>query len=108
MATFNRLKLRQPTAVLKRFQNGRLWDSRLDAREAQRHDREEKPRSRDRASGRPPKKLEWQPKATEGTAPRPKFERPRAQKPRGSGRSFGRPETKLDWRPKPPGGSRGD
>jgi hypothetical protein len=34
MPTFNRLKEKQPTAVLKWFQNGKLWTSRIEAREA--------------------------------------------------------------------------
>lgn len=34
MPTFNRLKEKQPTAVLKWFQNGKLWTSRIEARES--------------------------------------------------------------------------
>ena len=34
MPTFNRLKEKQPTAKLMWFQSGKLWPSRIDAREA--------------------------------------------------------------------------
>lgn len=55
MPTFNRLKEKQPTAILKWFQNGKLWTSRIEAREAMAY-RGDKGRRRDpRQSGPSPK-----------------------------------------------------
>src|SRR5512132_748928 len=34
MPTFKRLKQKHPSAEMKWFQNGKLWDSRVDAQEA--------------------------------------------------------------------------
>ncbi|MEO8678890.1 MAG: hypothetical protein ABI665_07580, partial [Vicinamibacterales bacterium] len=50
MPTFNRLKEKQPTAVLKWFQNGQLWASRIDAREAMAYRGEKGKRSDPRQS----------------------------------------------------------
>ena len=36
MPTFKRLKAEEPSAEMMWFQNGKLWDSRLDAQEAMR------------------------------------------------------------------------
>ena len=71
MPTFNRLKSKHPTAILKWFQNGKLWDSRLDAREGMRHQRDEKRRKTT---------LAWEPRKT-GRADRPKLEwKPREER----------------------------
>jgi hypothetical protein len=81
MPTFNRLKAKQPSAILKWFQNGKLWDSRLDAREAQER-RGEEGRKHDKRQRQPfesPRRssetLEWKPKTTAETRDlRPKLE----------------------------------
>ena len=102
MPTFNRLKEKQPTAKLMWFQSGKLWPSRIDAREAMqvrgergrysdpRQDGGDKTPSRERpkwkskdfSSPRAPKpsspeqrvKPEWKPKSADGKRPdwRPK------------------------------------
>ncbi|MGH9386408.1 MAG: hypothetical protein ACRD2N_19215 [Vicinamibacterales bacterium] len=101
MPTFNRLKSKQPSAVLKWFQNGKLWDSELDAREAIRRQREPKRRKTggpSRSSHRPP--LEWKPKTDDRTA-RPKLE----WKPR-EGPIIGKPARRAGAHGRPSSGSR--
>jgi hypothetical protein len=122
MPTFKRLKLKHASAKMMWWQNGKLWDSRLDAQEAMhargemgrrgdvrqsggfrdraRHPRTDQPAERRDASG----KLEWQPKGA-GSTPRdrtPRFEKPE-WKPKLPGRVHRRVEPrreKLDWKPK--------
>lgn len=92
--TFNRLKSKQPNAVLKWFQDGKLWDSRLDAREANiRKRRDERPRPEGRPSRPAGGKLEWQPKGSL----RPSTDKPKWQ-PKGASAPSVRP--KLDWSPR--------
>ena len=117
--TFKRLKEKHPSARVVWFQNGKVWNSRLDAQEAMRargemgrrgdvrqsfrdRPREPRPEQADRrdASG----KLEWKPKG----APREggKLE----WKPKGAPREGGKLEwkrkgapregEKLEWKPK--------
>ena len=96
MPTFKRLKLKHPSAKMMWWQNGKLWDSRLDAQAAM-HARGEMGRRgdvrqgggfRDRAR-KPPTdqpaerrdasgKLEWQPKGANSSTPdrKPRFEKP--------------------------------
>jgi len=104
MPTFKRLKAKHPSAKMMWFQNGKLWDSRIDAQEAMRargemgrrgDDRQLVARSfsggggfrsRDRAPFKPPAFA----KATAGRqGPSPK--------PQWSHKSSG---SKLEWRPK--------
>ena len=118
MPTFNRLKEKQPTAKLMWFQSGKLWPSRIDAREAMqvrgergrysdpRQDGGDKTPSRERpkwkskdfsAGPRAAKpssreqgaKPEWKPKGSSSPEQRPKPE----WKPRTSGE-------KPEWKPK--------
>lgn len=85
MPTFKRLRERNPSARLVWFQNGKVWNSRLDAQEAMRA-RGERGRAGDARQrpgadrAQPRTKLEWQPKGTSPTRP------------------------KLDWRPRDPQG----
>ena len=96
MPTFKRLKLKHASAKMMWWQNGKLWDSRLDAQQAMhargemgrrgdarqdggfrdrpRGPRTDQPAERRNASG----KLEWQPK---GDAPSPRDRKPRFEKP---------------------------
>ena len=75
LPTFNRLKERQPTAVLKWFQSGQLWNSRLDARDAMRK-RSQQGRSvrRGPTSQRSASTLQWQPKGPQRDVQRERFE----------------------------------
>jgi len=97
MPTFKRLKHKHPSAEMKWFQNGRLWDSRTDAQEAMLV-RGERGRAGDTRQGGgfrdrkrsdrpvPRERPEWKPKGSvpEG-GPRP----PRRE-----------PGEKLEWKPK--------
>jgi hypothetical protein len=58
--TFNRLKERHPSAELKWFQNGKLWASRLEAREASTAARRAAQR-KPRAADSPPRDRKWRP-----------------------------------------------
>jgi hypothetical protein len=115
LPTFNRLKAKQPSAVLKWFQNGKLWDSDLEAREAQiRRGEEGRRRDRnqqgDRAARPPAGKLEWKPKGAETSERLPRREwparqgsdRPRPERheraPFKGGSSHG---DRKSWSPKP-------
>ena len=90
MPTFKRLKLKHASAKMMWWQNGKLWDSRLDAQEAMRARGEMGRRGdfRQRQQERPDGKLEWRPKD-------PKF----AADGRESRRSPRR-EGGLEWKPK--------
>ena len=134
MPTFNRLKDKQPTAVLRWFQQGQLWNSPLDARAALQKRREQgrkpaRPRTPPRG---PSEKLSWTPKGS-GAKPAPDAGRvewqprrpgatPRVERGRaGGGRPEWKPAAKTAkptgdrpvWRPKskgpprPPQGTRG-
>ena len=60
---FNRLKQKHPSAELMWFQNGKLWRSRLDAREAMTQARREEERKK-RAAEYPPRDRKWRPGGT--------------------------------------------
>src|SRR5687768_15920727 len=96
--TFKRLKERHASARMVWFQNGKIWDSRLDAQEAMRA-RGEMGRRRDARQGGgfrdrnrgdrpappverrdPAGKLEWKPKG-EATKPRPEWRPKSVAKP---------------------------
>jgi hypothetical protein len=126
--TFNRLKSKQPNVILKWFQNGKLWDSRLDAREAQERRGEEGRKHDKRQQGgfasRPVKgALEWKPtsgeqrdRPTPEWSPRQTPTSPRPEKrarPTFKGGGFQRPsrpghakpqqardQQKLEWAPR--------
>ena len=92
--TFKRLQAKHPSARMVWFQNGKIWNSRLDAQEAMRA-RGERGRAGDvrqrapgfsRGSRAPGSKLEWKPKSE--VTERPKLD----WKPKGAPR----PKT---WRP---------
>jgi hypothetical protein len=90
--TFKRLREKHPTARMVWFQNGKIWNTRLDAQEAMRV-RGERGRAGDFRQGnreRREGKLEWKPR--EKLQWKPKSEV--AQKP------------KLEWRPKGAPGTR--
>ena len=126
MPTFKRLQQRNASAKMMWWQNGKLWDSRIDAQEAMRargemgrrgderqsggyRDRERAPRPTGRSpSARDPRsssgKLAWKPKGQTGERPR----RPEWS-PKSKASSFGkapadRPgptsQGKLEWKPK--------
>ena len=117
MPTFNRLKAKQPTAVLKWFQNGKLWDSELAAREAQiRRGEEGRRRDKNQQPDRAPRpatgKLDWKPKETGGAERPPKADwspraagaRPRPEKrDRPSFRNGPNQRDAKPWSPKPSG-----
>lgn len=110
MPTFKRLKEKHPSARMVWFQNGKVWNSRLDAQEAMR-ERGERGRAADKRQGgfregkrpdvseRP--RLDWKPR---GEEPKPRREHP---KPRGAHPKLrgeqpqpgGRP-SKLEWKPR--------
>ena len=132
MPTFNRLKEKQPTAKLMWFQSGKLWPSRIDAREAMqvrgergrysdpRQDGGDKTPSRDRPkwkskdfSARPRAAGPTRPERPERTEP---FDSTRQKsgvaqdrrpewKPKGSAPPAER-SAKAEWRPKAPEGDR--
>ena len=131
MPTFKRLKVKQPTAVMMWFQNGKLWNSRLDAQEAMRargergrqgderqgggfrdrkrsgstfsHRSEERRPIEPRSDERRP--LEWKPKGSFTPAPPRDRESTCAKsfKPK----SFRPAEShRLEWKPRPKDGDR--
>ena len=127
MPTFNRLKEKQPTAKLMWFQSGKLWPSRIDAREAMqvrgargrysdpRQDgvdqtpSRERPKwkSKDFSSPRAPKpsRPEWKPKGSlAGPPPAFKASRPSPQPARAPLPRSPRPErdAKAVWKPAKP------
>jgi hypothetical protein len=103
MPTFKRLKEKHPSAVMMWFQNGKLWNSRLDAQEAMRargemgrrgDERQSGFRDRDRRPPAAPSRRPERPRTDGGDrrewAPKPTSRRaPRAPQPE-----------KLDWKPK--------
>ena len=114
MPTFKRLRQKHPSARLVWFQNGKIWNSRLDAREAM-HERGERGRAGDERQGG--FKSRRVPRTSGHQAPRPS--RPqdprtsRPQDPRTSGHQAARPSRpqdprtslrdpagKLEWSPK--------
>lgn len=58
--TFNRIKEKHPSAVMKWFQGGRLWDSHVQAQEAAVAARREATRKK-RAAEQPPRDRKWRP-----------------------------------------------
>jgi hypothetical protein len=61
--TFNRLKQKHPSAVLKWFQNGKLWSSNLEARQAASDARRAADRKA-RGAEKPPRDRKWRPGGT--------------------------------------------
>jgi hypothetical protein len=126
MPTFKRLKHKHPSAEMKWFQNGKLWNSRTDAQEAmlvrgergragdtrqgggfKDRKRSDRPVPRERPEWKPkpqvpgPKpsrsNLEWKPKGEFTPAPKRDFKTSRPEwKPKGT---FDR-DRKPDWKPK--------
>jgi hypothetical protein len=115
LPTFNRLKAKQPSAVLKWFQNGKLWESDVEAREAQiRRGEEGRRHDKNQQSDRPPRqlsgKLDWKPKGTGFSQRPPKrewparqgSERPQAERrERAPFKGGPKPEDRKSWSPKP-------
>ena len=130
MPTFKRLQQKHASAKMMWWQNGKLWDSRLDAQEAMRA-RGEMGRARDFRQRAPRQelegerrdlsgKLEWKPKGSGADRPKPEWltrsTPPRERKPRFEKRANARPKpvgrpskgrrfeqsesTKLEWKPK--------
>lgn len=118
--TFKRLKEKHPSARVVWFQNGKVWNSRLDAQEAmrargemgRRGDVRQRPQFNGGETGRRPK-LEWKPKGAAGTSspqalkrPGPPLERgklewkPRDQKFAAEDRPRRDAAGKLEWKPK--------
>lgn len=118
--TFKRLKEKHPSARMVWFQNGKIWDSRLDAQEAMRArgemGRRGDARQGGRFSDRSPRseqverrdasgKLDWQPKGNPPPATRdqkPRFERPE-WKPKAAGRPL---SNRIKGGFRPPNGDR--
>jgi hypothetical protein len=119
MPTFKRLKAKSPSARMVWFQNGKIWNSRLEAQDAMRErglrGREGDKRQggfRDRARSPlrepPPEprdssgKLEWQPKSASGsrrsTPVKPRGDKPAWRAKPATGER--RPSGKLEWQPK--------
>src|SRR5258705_12848677 len=84
LPTFNRLKAKNPSAVMMWFQNGKLWPTRVDAQDAMRargdigrrsDPKQHRPMEGEGFSPRRDGKLDWKPK---GDAPprRERSERP--------------------------------
>ncbi len=96
MPTFNRLKQKSPTAEMKWWQNGKLWDSRLDAQEAMLARGEMGRRGDERQSGFRSREgmNEWRPAGSGGR--RESKDAPRPSAPREERDSSG----KLGWKPK--------
>lgn len=94
MPTFNRLKEKQPTAKLMWFQSGKLWPSRIDAREAMQVRGERGRYSDPRQDGgdKTPSRERPKWKSKDFSAG------PRSPKPSGSERN-----TKPEWKPKTSG-----
>ena len=61
--TFNRLKEKHPSAVMKWFQSGRLWASRQEAQDAFVAARREEARKK-RPADQPPRDRKWRPGGT--------------------------------------------
>src|SRR4249919_1867462 len=83
LPTFNRLKAKNPSAVMMWFQSGKLWPSRLDAQEAMRArgdiGRKHDPNQSSPVEGESPRKdgkLDWKPAG----AFRPEARGPRSAK----------------------------
>ena len=106
--TFKRLQAKHPSARMVWFQNGKIWNTRLDAQEAMRA-RGERGRAGDFRQGSSERKtkLEWKPKSE--VTDRPKLEwRPKGSPadsaaegrgPRRSARREGGPKRDRTWRP---------
>jgi hypothetical protein len=94
--TFKRLQQKHPSARMVWFQNGKIWNSRLDAQQAMRV-RGERGRSGDFRQRKPERregKLEWRPK---GAAPRPPAAKP--SDPRRARAPESRERRDRTWRP---------
>ena len=100
LPTFNRLKEKHESAVMKWWQNGKLWDSRLDAQEAMRARGEMGRRGDFRQSDRP----SFRDRKPQAASHRPDF-KPQAA----SRRPFGerrpqaasrKPFAKSEWKPR--------
>ena len=118
MPTFKRLKHKHPSAEMKWFQNGKLWNSRTDAQEAMLvrgergrqgdarqggfRDRKRSSRPQDLTTSRPPRresgeKLEWKPKGEFTPAPK-RADRP--ERPEWKPKSSFNRDQKPEWKPK--------
>ena len=111
MPTFNRLKEKQPSAKLMWFQSGKLWPSRVDAREAMqvrgdrgrdRDPRQARSSSDDRRDG--PAKPAWRPKGDVGSGYRTsgKPSRPEWKPKSTAAASFSRSDKpgRPEWKPR--------
>lgn len=112
MPTFKRLKLKHASAKMMWWQNGQLWDSRLDAQQAMHargemgrrgdvrqgggfRDRARNPRTDQPAERRDPSgKLEWQPKGADSST---RDRQPRFKKPEWKPKSGGGPASKAGF-----------
>lgn len=111
MPTFNRLKEKQPTAKLMWFQSGKLWPSRIDAREAMqvrgergrysdpRQDGGDKPPSRERPKWKSKDFSSPKPQApSRERSERPEW-KPRSSSPKPQASSRGRSD-RPEWKPR--------
>jgi hypothetical protein len=103
MPTFKRLKQKHPSAVMMWFQNGKLWNSRLDAQEAMRARGEMGRRGDERQSGfrdgdRKPARARSAGPEREHTERRDRREW--APKPAPTHAAKAPRTEKLDWKPK--------
>ena len=98
MPTFKRLKEKQPSAVMMWFQNGKLWNSRLDAQEAMRA-RGERGRQGDERQGGG---FRDRKRSSSSFPHRSEERRPAARRPdeRWSGERKSDERRPLEWKPK--------
>ncbi len=104
--TFKRLQDKHPSARMVWFQNGKIWNTRLDAQEAMRV-RGERGRQgdyRQRRDERPRGKLEWKPRSdARGTRHEARGTGPEARGtgtgPEAPGTRHRAPKRNRDWRP---------
>src|SRR5436190_3713506 len=94
LPTFNRLKTKNPSAVMMWFQNGKLWPSRLDAQEAMRARGEMGRRGDDRQAGFRSRDREFKPRTDRAEKPewKPKSSAKPEWKPRGEAEGAFRPK----------------
>ncbi|MDO8678096.1 MAG: hypothetical protein Q7R30_05975 [Acidobacteriota bacterium] len=102
MPTFNRLKEKQPTAKLMWFQSGKLWPSRIDAREAMQVRGERGRYSDPRQDGgdKTPSRERPKWKSKDFSSPRPPNRAPSAAAALGWKSSSPERSTKPEWKPK--------
>jgi hypothetical protein len=126
MPTFKRLKEKHPSAVMKWFQNGKLWDSRIDAQEFMRARGEMGRRGDERQAGRSSfgdrggfrdrkpfgersaggKRSAWTPRGEPSTPPAKRNADDKLEwKPKGEFTPAPKRSEKPDWKPKDSGSS---